>query len=110
VTTSKVEAELKGHTGRVTSVTFSQDGNQVISGSVDNTIRIWKVTTHKVEAELQGHTGEAMSVAFSQEGNQVVSGSFDKTVWIWNVMTEKVEAKKDSSQVVSVMGDNTVYI
>jgi len=30
-----MEAELKGHTGRVRSVTFSQDGSQVVSGSDD---------------------------------------------------------------------------
>jgi WD40 repeat protein len=33
--TGKVEAELKGHTDSVTSVAFSQDGSQVVSGSED---------------------------------------------------------------------------
>jgi WD40 repeat protein len=40
-----VEAELKGHTDWVTSVAFSQDGSQVVSGSRDKTVRIWNVTT-----------------------------------------------------------------
>jgi WD40 repeat protein len=35
VTTGEVEAELKGHTDLVTSVSFSQDGSQVVSGSMD---------------------------------------------------------------------------
>jgi len=33
VTTREMEAELKGHTDSVTSVAFSQDSSQVISGS-----------------------------------------------------------------------------
>jgi len=33
VTMGEMEAELKGHTHWVTSVAFSQDGSQVISGS-----------------------------------------------------------------------------
>jgi len=75
-----MEAELKGHTGRVRSVAFSQDGSQVVSGSDDRTVRIWNVTMGEVEAEVKGHTDSVMSVAFSQEGSRVVSGSYDKTI------------------------------
>ena len=45
MTTGEVEAVLNGHTGWVTSVAFSQDGSQVVSGSGDKTVRIWNVTT-----------------------------------------------------------------
>jgi len=92
VATSEVE-ELKGHTKSVKSVTFSQDGSRVVSGSDDETVRTWNVMTGKVEAELKGHTKWVRSVAFSQDGRQVISGSNDKTIQIWNVMTGKVEAK-----------------
>jgi len=62
VTTGDMEAELKGHTGRVRSVAFSQDGSQVVSGSDDRTVRIWNVTMGEVEAEVKGHTDSVMSV------------------------------------------------
>ncbi|KAE9386523.1 hypothetical protein BT96DRAFT_759420, partial [Gymnopus androsaceus JB14] len=32
---------LKGHTSRVTSVAYSPDGKQIVSGSGDKTLRIW---------------------------------------------------------------------
>ena len=74
------EAKMKGHTDRVISVAFAQDGSQVVSGSYDKTVQIWNAVKGEVEAVLKGHTGFVMSVAFSQDGNQVVSGSYDKTV------------------------------
>jgi WD40 repeat protein len=76
----------------VNSVSFSQDGSRVVSGSYDKTVRIWNTITGEVEAELTGHTGWVTSVAFAQDGSRVVSGSYDKTVWIWNMMTGDVEA------------------
>jgi WD40 repeat protein len=62
----------------VTSVAFSQDGSQVVSGSDDQSVRIWNVTTGEVEAELKGHTDSVTSVSLSQDGSRVVSGSMTK--------------------------------
>ena len=87
VTTGEVEAELKGHRGVVSSISFSQDGSRVVSGSYDMTIPIWNAKTGKVEYELKGHTSWVTSISFSQDGSQVVSGSLDETVWIWNIVT-----------------------
>ncbi len=38
---------LRGHTAAVTSVAFSPDGKQIISGSMDNTLRLWDVASGK---------------------------------------------------------------
>lgn len=37
-------AELRGHTDRVISATFSPDGQRVITASADNTTRTWNVS------------------------------------------------------------------
>ena len=36
---------LAGHSARVTSVAISADGKRVVSGSYDNTVKIWDVET-----------------------------------------------------------------
>ncbi|THU80992.1 WD40 repeat-like protein [Dendrothele bispora CBS 962.96] len=99
--TGKLKLELKNdtdwmnpgwvHTGWVRSVAFSQDGNRVVSGSDDKTVKIWNAETGNMEFELKGHTGSVNSVAFSQDGRRVVSGSNDETVRIWNVVKGEME-------------------
>jgi hypothetical protein len=34
---------LKGHTGSVTSVAVSADGARIVTGSADNTARVWEL-------------------------------------------------------------------
>jgi WD40 repeat protein len=67
---------LRGHTSVVTSAGFSPDGNHIVSGSWDNTIRIWDARTgEEVVKPLKGHTSGVTSAGFSPDGNHIVSGS-----------------------------------
>ena len=59
----------------VSSVAFSPDGKQVVSGSHDETIRLWDAATGAALQTLKGYSGLVISVAFSSDGKQVVSGS-----------------------------------
>ena len=41
---------LKGHTNIVLAVAISTDGAKIVSGSVDNTVRVWSAETGEVSA------------------------------------------------------------
>ncbi|PHH53425.1 Vegetative incompatibility protein HET-E-1 [Ceratocystis fimbriata CBS 114723] len=75
---------LEGHAGEVASVTFSNDGQRLASGSCDKTVKIWDATSGACLQTLQGHADEVTSVAFSDDGQRLASGSLDKTVKIWD--------------------------
>ena len=63
---------LKGHTSRVSSVAFSPDGKQIVSGSYDTTVRRWDAATgQQLLPALEGHTSSVSSVAFSPDGKQI---------------------------------------
>ena len=36
---------LKGHSGYVMSVSFSPDGKRIVSGSLDNTLKVWDISS-----------------------------------------------------------------
>ena len=83
--------KITGHTGSVRSVSFSPDGSRIVSGSYDNTVRVWDAVSGEcVLGPLEGHTGSVRSVSFSPDGSRIVSGSWDKTVRVWDAVSGAV--------------------
>ncbi|MBW6491595.1 MAG: protein kinase [Lentimicrobium sp.] len=89
---------LYGHTYSVKSVAFSPDGRYALSGSKDNTVRLWEISTGNEVRRFEGHTGMIKSVAFSIDGRRVLSGSNDETVRLWEISTGKEVKKFDGHQ------------
>jgi WD40 repeat protein len=82
----KLVAQI-GHTSFVWSVAFSPDGTKVLTGSWDNTARLWDVSTGALVRAFEGHSEWVYSVAFSPDGTKVLTGSDDKTAWLWDAST-----------------------
>ncbi|KIJ14039.1 hypothetical protein PAXINDRAFT_45714, partial [Paxillus involutus ATCC 200175] len=85
-TTGAVEV-LHGHRGSVWDVDVSQDGEIVVSGSDDKTVRIWNGKSGETMQVFEGHKNWVRSVQFSPTSSKVVSGSWDGTVRVWSVET-----------------------
>ncbi|KAJ7732746.1 WD40 repeat-like protein [Mycena maculata] len=121
-----LQGVLRGHNGEVNSVAFSPDGRRIVSGSYDNTVRIWDAETQEqIREPLHGHNSWVTSVAFSPDGRRIVSGSNDNTVRIWDAETQEqireplhghndwvrsVAFSPDGRRIVSGSKDNTVRI
>jgi len=76
---------LRRHSGPVLSVRFSPDGKRIVSGSDDDTVKVWDAQTGQETFTLKGHSGSVYSVSFSPDTKRIVSGSGDKTVRVWDI-------------------------
>lgn len=76
---------FKGHHAwRVKVLAFSPDGKHLVSGSRDNSIRLWDTEIGTEHVVLSGHVGEVNVLAFSADGTTLISGSIDGTVLLWD--------------------------
>ena len=106
------------------SVAFSPDGKTIVSGSYDNTIRLWDTKGNPIGQPFTGHKADVISVAFSPDGNKIVSGSADDTIRLWDISSNpigqpftghkadvrSVAFSSDGNKIVSGSADNTIRL
>ncbi|KAI1263261.1 WD40 repeat-like protein [Xylariaceae sp. FL1019] len=76
---------LQGHTHSVRAIAAHTD--TLVSGSYDNTVRVWRISTGETVHVLQGHSQKVYSVVLDTERNRCISGSMDSFVKIWDLDT-----------------------
>ncbi|MFG0334982.1 MAG: protein kinase, partial [Maioricimonas sp. JB049] len=77
--------ELSGHTGAVQAVRFSRDGALLVSGSRDNSVKVWDVESGTALKTFRGHYSGVSDVAFDPGGRRVVSAGRDHQTIVWSV-------------------------
>lgn len=87
---------LVGHLDKIRSVEFHEQNPWIVSGSDDESIRIWNWESRECISILSGHTHSVMSASFfhlyedekekKKKETLILSASLDKTVrvWRWN--------------------------
>ena len=108
----------------VLSVAFSPDGQTVVSGSDDKTLRLWDLKGNPIGEPFQGHEDPVRSVAFSPDGQTIVSGSVWSSLRLWDLQgnpigeplqghsgsVRSVAFSPDSQTIVSGSSDHTLRL
>jgi len=77
--------------GSVASAHFSPDGRRIVTGSWDNTARIWNAETAVAELKLEsGHSQLINTAVFSPDGSMVLTAGDDRSVVLWDAKTGEV--------------------
>lgn len=76
--------------GAVADAALSPDGKLLVTGSWDQSAKIWDVATGQAVHKLDGlHRGYVNSVQFSPDGLTILTASDDATARLWDVATGK---------------------
>jgi len=86
------DRRLTGHTSSVTCLALSPDGNALLSGAMDNTLRLWDWRTGKLLRTLTGHKEPVRAAIFSPDGTRILSSGGmwdgkDLAIHIWDAST-----------------------
>ena len=115
---------LTGHTHHVLSIACSGDGLFLVSGSSDETIRMWSASTGECRTEIST-PDEVLTIALSPDSERVVSGDDGCSIYIWETSTGvnflgplhghtdsvwSVAYSPDGSQVLSGSADGSVVV
>jgi WD40 repeat protein/DNA-binding SARP family transcriptional activator len=71
----------------VNALAFNPDGNRLVTGAKDGSIRAWESRTGRPLASRAANLGEVTDLAYSPDGTWVASSSSDGTVRLWDART-----------------------
>ena len=118
------EFVLSGHKRPVSCLAYSPDGERLVSGSSDTTIRLWDTAHGEVVKVLRGHTLGVTALALTPDGQRVISASLDKTMRVWTADTGEevctlplqaagincIAVSPDGHQIVSGSSDGSITV
>jgi len=76
---------LIGHRRGVNTVAVTPDGRYAVSGSYDETLRVWDLMSGECIRTLTGHGGSVGAVIVTADSRHALSGSDDGTLRVWNL-------------------------
>lgn len=80
---------LKGHKGRISSVSSSQDGRTIVSASGDKTARLWDFSSGQETLSLEAHATCVVAAELHPSGDYLLTASADGTALLWDLKNLK---------------------
>ena len=74
---SRVRLTLTGHDNSVRSVSYSLDGQRIVTGSEDKTAKVWDAVEGQELFTLKGHDGRVFSATWSPNGKRIATAGAD---------------------------------
>jgi WD40 repeat protein len=97
------QKDLPGHQDAVLSVAYSRDGKRLLTGSYDNTARLWDLATGR-SCLLQGHEWWVCSATFSPDEKRAVTACQDGSVMVWNLPARGEHSDRPLSPSLTFLG------
>jgi WD40 repeat protein len=72
--------KFKGHLNWVWSLVATPDGQHIISGSSDETVKVWSVATKSLVGSRSGTNGYVQAVTVTPDGQRILNGNANTVV------------------------------
>ncbi|OYD95714.1 hypothetical protein CDG76_12335 [Nostoc sp. 'Peltigera membranacea cyanobiont' 210A] len=109
-----VSIRFDGHEYYVRSVAISSNGQTIVSGNRNGTVRLWNRQGFPLTEPLRGHENDVSSVAISSDGQMIVSSGSDGTVRLWNhqglPLAEPLHGHSGVVTSVAISGDGQTIV
>lgn len=109
------EKRSVSHAERITCFALTADSQHVVTGSMDMSLKVWKLDGGKLSQVLVGHSDIVTCVAVSiTNKTQIVSGSWDCNLIVWDINTGSdlhlLSGHLGKVTCVKVTGDGTIAV
>ncbi|MDP7129641.1 MAG: WD40 repeat domain-containing protein [Planctomycetota bacterium] len=74
---------LQGNQNLIQTLRFDDSGENLLSGSSDSTVRMWRMSDGTLLQTMRGHCGPVNAVAFMPGNRAVISAGNDSTFRFW---------------------------
>lgn len=101
VQTGQLLDQLSGHEGPVASLAFTPAGGVLISGSWDQTVRLWNIFSRTQTSEPLQLQADVLQVAVRPDSKQVAVSTTDGQLTFWSVSDANQQANVDGRRDVS---------
>uniref|UniRef100_A0AC34Q2J0 NB-ARC domain-containing protein n=1 Tax=Panagrolaimus sp. JU765 TaxID=591449 RepID=A0AC34Q2J0_9BILA len=101
------------HNEEILCYCANKSGTVLVTGSMDQSLKIWQVDSGFLTQILVGHDDVVTCCCVSEDGKLVVSGGQDKHIYIWDVQVGAVKrsiAAKSIIYAVQITHDNSVIV
>ena len=89
---------VSGHTGPISSVSFSPLTGQLASSSWDKSVRVWDVYSRDVSSESLEHSSEVLAMTYSPDGKSIAATTLNGTISVWSVESGKLVSEIHGSR------------
>jgi WD40 repeat protein len=100
---------FKAHSGWVTGLAFSPDGQRLASASSDQTVKFWNVSTDQEATTIASKIKEVQALALSRDGHWLAAENSSKVVTLWDAATGRELRTFSNRKPGEGMGNSWVY-
>ena len=112
------------HDDSILSLSCSNDGEMLASGSADGIVKVWRLRTGSCLRKFTAHLKGVTSVAFARDGSSVLTSSHDLTIKIHGLNSGRMlkefrghtsfvnhaEFSADGNRIISCSSDGSVRL